>query len=93
MSEQGQRTWGGKTLDDRQATRREQLIEAGGHQVPFEFEIRYDPSKIDERMSYAVQARIEDGGQLLFINDQRYVVITRGAPTEVAMMLRAASGR
>lgn len=29
MSDQGQRTWAGTTLDDRQATRREQLIEAG----------------------------------------------------------------
>jgi len=71
----------------------EQLIEAGGRQVPFAFEIPYDPTRIDQRYTYAVQARIEDGGQLLFINDQRYAVITRGAPTQVAMMLRAAGDR
>ena len=71
----------------------EQLIEAGGRQVPFAFKIPYDPARIDQRYTYAVQARIEDGGQLLFINDQHYAVITRGAPTDVAMMLRAVGGR
>jgi putative lipoprotein len=67
----------------------EQVITAGGKQVPFAFEIPYDPSKLDQRYSYAVQARIEDGGKLLFINDQRYAVITRGAPNHVDMVLRA----
>jgi putative lipoprotein len=67
----------------------EQVIEADGKQVPFAFEIRYDPAKIDPRMNYAVQARIEDGGQLLFINDQSYPVITRGAPARVDLLLKA----
>lgn len=70
----------------------EQVIQAGGKQVPFAFEITYDPAKIDPRFSYAVGARIEDGGKLLFINDQRYAVITRGAPTHVEMMLRPVGG-
>jgi len=70
----------------------EQIITAGGKQVPFAFEIAYDPAKIDQRLSYAVQARIEDGGKLLFINDQRYAVITRGAPTHVDMVLKAVAG-
>ena len=55
-------------------------VPAGGRQVPFAFEIPYDPAKIDPRMGYAVPARIEDGGQLQFINDQSNPVITRGAP-------------
>ena len=67
----------------------EQLIEAKGRQPPFAFEIGYDPAKIDPRISYAVQARIEDGGQLRFISDQRYAVITRGAPTSVDLLLKA----
>jgi putative lipoprotein len=67
----------------------EQLIEAAGKQVPFEFAIPYDPALIDERMSYAVQARIEAGGQLLFINDQRHAVLTRGAPNHVDLVLKA----
>jgi NAD(P)-dependent dehydrogenase (short-subunit alcohol dehydrogenase family)/uncharacterized lipoprotein YbaY len=67
----------------------EQLIEAAGRQVPFAFEIPYDPARIDERMSYAVQARIEDGGRLLFISDQHYSVITQGAPTTVNLLLKS----
>ena len=67
----------------------EQRIEASGKQVPFEFSIAYDPADIDERMTYAVQARIEDGGRLLFINDQSYPVITRGAPRHVDLVLKS----
>ena len=70
----------------------EQIIHAGGKQVPFAFEIPYDPAKIEANHTYAVQARIEDGGQLRFINDQRYAVITRGAPTHVEMVLRPVGG-
>jgi putative lipoprotein len=66
----------------------EHVIQAGGKQVPFDFEIAYDAARIDARYSYAVQARIEDGGTLRFVNDQRYAVITRGAPTHVDMVLR-----
>jgi len=66
----------------------EQVFEAGGRQVPFRFEIAYDPAAIDERMSYAVQARIEQDGRLMFITDQHYAVITRGAPTSVDLMLK-----
>ena len=67
----------------------EQIFEAGGKQVPFAFVISYDATKVDERMSYAVQARIEEDGQLRFINDQHYPVITRDAPTKVHLMLRS----
>ena len=65
----------------------EQRIEADGRQVPFAFEIEYDPTRIDPRFTYVIQARIEDGGRLLFINDQAYPVITRGAPSEVDLVL------
>ena len=64
----------------------EQVIENPG-QVPIAFEIEYDPSKIDERFTYAVQARIMEGDRLAFINDTRYAVITRGSPTHVDMVL------
>jgi putative lipoprotein len=70
----------------------EQVFAAGGRQVPFAFEIPYDPSKIDERMSYAVQARIEESGQLRFISDRHYPVITRDAPTTVDLVLRSVGG-
>ena len=50
----------------------------------------HDASLIQPHMSYAVTARIEEGGKLLFINDLRYSVVTRGAPAHVDMVLRAA---
>lgn len=59
----------------------EQRIALDGRQVPVPFEISYDPAAIDERMSYAVSARIELGDQLLMISDTVHPVITRGAPT------------
>ena len=52
-------------------------------QVPVPFELHYDPAKIDSRMTYAVQARIEQGGKLLFISTSVFPVITRGNPTHV----------
>jgi len=67
----------------------EQLIETAGKQVPFSFAITYDPAAIDERMSYAVQARIEVGDRLLLISDQRYAVITRDAPRHADLVLKA----
>ena len=70
----------------------EQVITAGGRQVPFAFEIAYDPARIDPRMTYAVSARIEEGGRLRFISDRRHAVITRGAPGHVDMVLKAVGG-
>jgi putative lipoprotein len=70
----------------------EQIIQAGGKQVPFAFAISYDPARIEANRSYAVQARIEDDGKLRFISDQHYGVITRGAPVHVDMVLKAVGG-
>jgi len=67
----------------------EQLIKTAGQQVPFPFEIAYDPKRIEERFTYAVQARIEDeGGRLLFISDRHFPVLTRGAGQHVDLVLR-----
>ena len=57
-------------------------------QVPIHFELSYDPKKIIPNHTYAVMARITDGGSLLFINDQSYQVITRGRPSSVEMVLK-----
>lgn len=67
----------------------EQQMEAAGRQVPFTFSIPYDPAGIDARMSYAVQARIEDGSRLLFVTDRHYAVLTRGAPQHVDLVLKS----
>lgn len=52
-----------------------------GKQVPFDFEVQYDPSVIIEGNRYTLSARIEDKtGKLLFISDTITPVITRGNP-------------
>lgn len=61
-------------------------IEEPGH-APIAFELEYDPSLIDDRFTYAVQARVTENTELAFINDIRYAVITRDSPTHVAMVL------
>jgi copper homeostasis protein (lipoprotein) len=60
---------------------------------PFEFEISYDPEKIDQRHSYAVRATIRAGGKLLFTTDTNYPVLTRGAGNEVDLLLRRVGGK
>jgi putative lipoprotein len=67
----------------------EQVTHAAGKQVPFAFEIPFDPARIEANYSYAVQARIEQDGKLRFISDRHYAVITRGAPTHVDIVLRS----
>jgi putative lipoprotein len=70
----------------------EQVITTDGNQPPFRFVLTYDPAAIKPQNTYAVSARIQDkDGRLRFISDQRYAVITRGAPTHVDIVLRAVS--
>jgi putative lipoprotein len=57
-------------------------------QVPIPFELTYDPKQIMENHTYAVMAKIYEGNQLMFINDQSYLVITRGQRSEVQMLLK-----
>ena len=69
----------------------EQIIENPG-QVPIAFEIEYDPADIDDRFTYAIGGRITESGELAFINDTRYQVITRDSPTHVDMVLVKVGG-
>jgi putative lipoprotein len=70
----------------------EQIIKPDGNQVPFRFGIPYDPAAIKPQNTYAVSARMEDAnGRLRFVTDQRYAVITRGAPTQVDLVMRQVS--
>jgi putative lipoprotein len=68
----------------------EQVLVAAGRQVPFEFALAYDVSRIQPSHTYAVQVRIEDGGKLLFISDTVNRVITRDAPTHLDIVVRRA---
>lgn len=66
----------------------EQKFTSGGKQVPFAFELAYDPTKIDDRFNYAVQATISVDGQLRYRNTQAYLVITQGRPTTVDVIVQ-----
>jgi putative lipoprotein len=60
-------------------------------QVPLPFELAVDPRRIDPRMRYAVAARIERGGKLLFITDKVYPVLTQGHGNRVDLILHMVS--
>ncbi|WBO82933.1 YbaY family lipoprotein [Hymenobacter yonginensis] len=65
-------------------------IRPNGEQVPLPFTLTYDPGRIQESNTYSLQARIRLNGQLLFVSDVAYPVITRGNPRQVPMVLRRA---
>ncbi len=70
----------------------EQIIEVA-HQVPIPFELIYDQSQIDQRMTYAVRATIRHGGKLLFTTDRIYPVLTRGKGNQVDLVLVRVGGK
>ncbi len=58
--------------------------------APIKFKINYDKDVIKERNTYGISAVIYDSkGQLLFINDTAYDVITDGNPNKIDMNLIA----
>ncbi|MEZ0333391.1 MAG: YbaY family lipoprotein, partial [Gemmatimonadales bacterium] len=70
----------------------ETTFTAAGRQVPFPFELRYHPDRIEPNHTYAVRATIRGEGRLLFTTDAAHHVITRGNPGEVSLMLVSAGG-
>ena len=66
---------------------------AAGRQVPFPYELTYDPAGINPKHTYAVAARITVDGKLRWINTQRYPVLTGGAPvTDVEIIVESVGG-
>ena len=55
---------------------------------PISFTIDYEADRIDQSRSYSVRARIVLGGELRFVSDRLYPVLTRGAGREVEILLR-----
>lgn len=52
-------------------------------QIPIPFAVPYNPANLDERATYGVVVRIEDGdGNLLFMTKDPYPVITHDQPSE-----------
>ena len=66
----------------------EHVITTAGRQVPFEFALAYDASRIQSSHTYAVQVRIEDGGKLLFISDTVNRLITPDARASSDIVVR-----
>ena len=48
---------------------------------PVPFAIRYDPAEIDERRVYGMQVSITVGGELVYVNDTAFDVLTGGYPS------------
>lgn len=65
----------------------EQTIATEGRQPPYAFELAVDTATIDPGRRYTVSARAEQKGQLLFINDSAYPVMTQGGGYTVHLML------
>ena len=65
----------------------EQTIATEGRQPPYAFELALDTAAIDPGKRYTVSARAEQKGQLLFINDTAYPVMTQGGGYTVHLML------
>jgi putative lipoprotein len=66
-------------------------IPTAGKQVPIPFRLAYDPGNINPAHSYAVRANITESGSMMFTSNTSYPVITRGAPTEVSIIVQPAS--
>jgi putative lipoprotein len=63
-----------------------------GQQVPIPFELFYDPAAIDPNRTYAVRATIRSAGRMLFTTDTSHLVITRGNPRQVDLVLVRVTG-
>lgn len=74
-------------MDAPAVTLAEQRIPLAGRQPPHSFRLAVDASRIEARNRYVVAARVMAGGQLLFINDTAYPVLTQGAGRQASMML------
>jgi len=62
-------------------------------QVPVQYELMYNPDIIDSRMTYTVSAKIFEGGELRFITDTAYPVLTNNNGNTANLMLSAAGQR
>ena len=53
---------------------------ANAKRLPVPFRIEYDPGDVEDRAEITLQARVEVGDQLLYINDTVHPVLTGGNP-------------
>lgn len=62
-----------------------------GRRIPASWTLRFDSRRIEPRHSYALQARILDGGRLLFITTERHSVFT-GGPDNTDIWVQRVAG-
>ncbi len=55
--------------------------------MPFDFELKYYPNKINQRNRYAVRAQIYENGKLRFTSTKTYLVITNGNPDKTEIIV------
>jgi uncharacterized lipoprotein YbaY len=67
----------------------EQKMTLGDRQVPVPFALKFDPAKIDPRHSYSVRVKIVVDGEVRFVSDQAYPVLTMGHPSSVEVLVKA----
>jgi putative lipoprotein len=65
----------------------EQVIQTAGRQVPFAFELTYDPAAILPNHTYVVRAAIRSGDRLLFTTTQQHRVLSAGQPSSVEVVV------
>lgn len=64
------------------------ILSAAGQQVPISFQIPYNPADINPAHTYQVRANITRNGNLMFTSTTIYPVLTKGAPSQVAMIVQ-----
>lgn len=80
------------SLADAPAMKIAEVVITPEGQVPVPFEIAYDDGAIVPNGRYALAARIEAAGRLLFINAAAYPVLTGGADATEILVQRVALG-
>ena len=69
----------------------EQRFTANGQQATFQFELKYDPARIQANGIYTVQGSISVDGRTRYTTTSQYRVITGGNPTTITITLEAVS--
>lgn len=64
---------------------------SAGRGSPIAFVLNYDRARITPRRTYALQARIEHEGRLLFINTRRHAMLLNGRDGTTIRVVRVAS--
>ena len=69
----------------------EQKTTTNGQQAPFQFDLKYDPAKIQQSGTYVVTGNASVDGRVRYTATSQYRVITAGNPTSITITLEAVS--